>query len=298
MIEPVDIKKYGISQVFNDICCRQSYAKFGMIGHNGTDIKTPCGTAVVAAFNGTVYSGFEANGYGNYIFIRDDAGNEAVYGHLSRIDVRSGRVSEGQQIGLSGTTGNSSGCHLHFGYRPAGYNRNNGFLGYVNPVFGQQNNSQPAKKGAEVMWQGEDAFARANDMHLKLRGRTLDRAIFNQLVANGTGWLKYVEILSDDPEANEWQRNAQVGQVARRDNWEGQINSLLAQLKQAQNLVNEMNERLVKSENTTKALTEKVEKLNAKVTELDSPDKIVVTRSFWDNLFSKIKDFFERGNNE
>ena len=116
-----------VTQIFNDSCCRASYAKFGMQGHNGIDYGLPCGTPVIAAFNGTIYSGFEANGYGNYIFLRDDQGNEAVYGHLSRIQVGSGRVSEGQQIGLSGTTGNSTGCHLHFGYRPIGYNRNNGF---------------------------------------------------------------------------------------------------------------------------------------------------------------------------
>lgn len=126
---------YQITQTFDDACCRASYAKFGMQGHNGIDYGLPCRTPVVAAFDGTIYSGNEPGGYGNYIFLRDAAGNEAVYGHLSQIQVGSGKVVEGQQIGLSGTTGNSSGCHLHFGYRPIGYNRSNGFLGYINPTF-------------------------------------------------------------------------------------------------------------------------------------------------------------------
>jgi hypothetical protein len=125
---------YPTTQTFNDPCCRAAYAQFGMIGHNGIDYGLPTGTPVVAVEAGTIRSGFEANGYGRFIFLTNDTGTQFVYGHLSVIQVASGRVSAGQQIGLSGNTGNSSGPHLHFGIRPPNSNNNNGFLGYVDPL--------------------------------------------------------------------------------------------------------------------------------------------------------------------
>lgn len=130
---------YPINQKFNDPCCRQTYVNaFGWVGHNGIDYGLPTNTPLVAAVSGKVFRGFEANGYGNYIFITGE-GYETAYGHLNRIDVAMGiTVSAGQQIGLSGNTGFSSGPHLHYGVRPIAYNRNNGFGGYVDPqpLFG------------------------------------------------------------------------------------------------------------------------------------------------------------------
>lgn len=123
---------FPTTQTFSDPCCRASYAKFGWIGHNGYDYGLPTGTPVVAANSGTIYSAFDS-GAGNYIFV-SQPNLETVYMHLSRRDVTTGQtVSEGQQIGLSGNTGNSTGPHLHFGTRPIPYNRNNGFEGYVDP---------------------------------------------------------------------------------------------------------------------------------------------------------------------
>lgn len=124
---------YPINQSFNDSCCRASYSQYGMNGHNGIDYGLPCGTPVLAATSGSIYVGYESNGYGNYIFITASDGSQTVYGHLSKIQA-SGQVSEGQQIALSGNTGNSTGCHLHFGYRPKNYDKNNGFLGYIDPA--------------------------------------------------------------------------------------------------------------------------------------------------------------------
>lgn len=124
---------YGITQKFNDACCRQAYAKFGMIGHNGIDYGLPCGTPVVAPISGNISYFWDPGGYGNAVFIRGE-GVEVVLAHLSSVSRKSGNVSEGEQIGISGTTGNSTGCHLHFGVRPyPGYNSGNGFYGYVDP---------------------------------------------------------------------------------------------------------------------------------------------------------------------
>lgn len=144
---------YPTTQGFNDSCCRASYAKFGMQGHNGIDYGLPTGTKVVAAHNGTVYVGTEPGGYGNYIFITGD-GYESVYGHLQKPLVSTGqRVTEGQEIALSNNTGNSSGPHLHFGVRPIGYNRNNGFLGYIDPLplFNVQGGSMATKVTKETL---------------------------------------------------------------------------------------------------------------------------------------------------
>lgn len=124
---------YGVTQGFNDACCRASYAKFGMSGHNGIDYGLPCGTPVVAPISGTISYFNDPGGYGNAVFIRGE-GVEVVLGHLSSVSRKSGNVSEGEQIGNSGTTGNSTGCHLHFGVRNyPSYDRNNGFYGYSNP---------------------------------------------------------------------------------------------------------------------------------------------------------------------
>jgi murein DD-endopeptidase MepM/ murein hydrolase activator NlpD len=85
--------------------------------HSGIDFGLPCGTPVYAAAAGTVISAGWAGGYGNRVVIAHGyvgGGDLATtYNHLSSISAR-GRVSRGQLIGLSGTTGLSTGCHLHF----------------------------------------------------------------------------------------------------------------------------------------------------------------------------------------
>jgi murein DD-endopeptidase MepM/ murein hydrolase activator NlpD len=86
--------------------------------HAGTDFGAPCGTPVRAAAGGTIVRAGWAGGYGNQVVIdhgvvsgRDLASS---YNHLTRFVVRSGRVRRGQLIAYSGTTGLSTGCHLHF----------------------------------------------------------------------------------------------------------------------------------------------------------------------------------------
>ena len=85
--------------------------------HTGTDFGIPCGTPVYAAADGQVISAGWAGGYGNRIVIDhgwvDGVELATTYNHLSRI-VRHGRVSRGELIAYSGTTGLSTGCHLHF----------------------------------------------------------------------------------------------------------------------------------------------------------------------------------------
>ncbi len=84
-------------------------------GHPGIDIATPTGTPVRAASNGVVSFAGWYYGYGNYVCVTRDAGFRTCYGHLSYIYVHRGyKVNGGQTLGMSGSTGNSTGPHLHF----------------------------------------------------------------------------------------------------------------------------------------------------------------------------------------
>lgn len=74
-------------------------------------------------------------------------------------------------------------------------------------------------------------YARWEKLGRQIRRRSLTRQEFRDS-AVGRTWLQAVEILSDDEEANEAAKDQEVGFVARRDNWEGQIYGLIAELKQ------------------------------------------------------------------
>jgi murein DD-endopeptidase MepM/ murein hydrolase activator NlpD len=89
--------------------------------HQGLDIAAPTGTTVTAAAAGTVIMAQWYGGYGNYILIDHGGGYSTGYGHLSAIYVSNGQsVSRGQAIGAVGSTGQSTGPHLHFEIRIAG----------------------------------------------------------------------------------------------------------------------------------------------------------------------------------
>jgi murein DD-endopeptidase MepM/ murein hydrolase activator NlpD len=86
--------------------------------HSGQDIAAPWGTGVVAAATGTVAFAGTQSGYGQIVIVDHGNGMSTRYGHLSRIEVELGQqVMRGTQLGSVGSTGRSTGPHLHYEVR-------------------------------------------------------------------------------------------------------------------------------------------------------------------------------------
>ena len=89
--------------------------------HNGIDIPGPIGTPIYATADGTVGRAQRLGGYGNYVEIEHGNAMQTRYGHLSAIAVSSGqRIRRGDILGYMGSTGRSTGSHLHYEVRIAG----------------------------------------------------------------------------------------------------------------------------------------------------------------------------------
>ncbi len=123
-------KRPKISQRFGNsyggVYERLGYA----MGHPGIDLAIPIGTPIFSSLRGSVKLTPKGKGYGVGCYIRGN-GLEVLVNHLSEIYVKDGeRVKEGDIIGLSGNTGNSSGPHLHLGFRKyfKGQQYNEGWL--------------------------------------------------------------------------------------------------------------------------------------------------------------------------
>ena len=97
---------------------RNPFGGRGFEYHEGQDIDASYGTPVMVAASGTVTIAGRQRGYGNVIYVDHGAGLSTRYGHLSEIDVKIGQtVTRGQTIGLVGSTGRSTGPHLHYEVR-------------------------------------------------------------------------------------------------------------------------------------------------------------------------------------
>ncbi len=87
----------------------------GLRSHRGVDVAAPAGTPVRAARSGVVRFAGEQSGYGKVLILDHGSGVETLYAHCASLAVESGeRVLEGQQMGTVGSTGRSTGPHLHF----------------------------------------------------------------------------------------------------------------------------------------------------------------------------------------
>jgi murein DD-endopeptidase MepM/ murein hydrolase activator NlpD len=97
---------------------RASGASWSSGYHTGSDFQAATGTSVRSIGPGTVVSAGWSGSYGNEVVIQHSDGMYSQYAHLSSLEVSAGQtVTGGQQVGLSGSTGNSTGPHLHFEVR-------------------------------------------------------------------------------------------------------------------------------------------------------------------------------------
>lgn len=114
-VNPID----GELSVSSEFGPRNSPTSGASEVHSGIDLPKPTGTPIRAVKGGTVnVSKADPSGYGEWIEIRHDDGTSTRYAHMSKRDVSQGaKVQQGQVIGQVGSTGNSTGPHLHFEYR-------------------------------------------------------------------------------------------------------------------------------------------------------------------------------------
>lgn len=127
------LSEWAITQYFGENAA--AYKDFGLWGHNGVDfglVYEP-----VAAVEGGLVAevGHDPEGYGDYVKTEGADGSCWLYGHAEAIYVEQGQVvAAGAALLTSGTSGNSSGPHLHLGHRSPGYDRGDGMLGYDDPL--------------------------------------------------------------------------------------------------------------------------------------------------------------------
>lgn len=115
---PLPAKYATYSRITSYFGHREQPTAGASTNHGAIDIGIPLGTPVYAAELGTVIVANWYGGYGNFVMIKHDNGLYTAYGHLSGYNVNAGqRVSRGQQIATSGSTGISTGPHLHFEVR-------------------------------------------------------------------------------------------------------------------------------------------------------------------------------------
>ena len=117
----LDVSEY-VSPVPGYVTSNYGYRARFRRNHYGTDLKLQTGDTVRAAFSGKVrLTKYEGRGYGYYVVMRHPNGMETVYGHLSRFLVKPNQVVKaGDPIALGGSTGRSTGPHLHFETRYMG----------------------------------------------------------------------------------------------------------------------------------------------------------------------------------
>jgi len=125
--------------------------------HHGVDLVAAAGTPVMAAARGVVIWRGNKLGYGNCIVIRHGTHLSTIYGHLSHIGVDTGQsVSKGEVIGLSGSTGFSTGPHLHFEVRKDGTPVNP--LPLLTPSVSVRSSDQCYASGGELWNQYRDIY--------------------------------------------------------------------------------------------------------------------------------------------
>lgn len=175
-----------------------AYAPFGLPGHDGVDIKAPRGSKIFAVAPGLVERVQATEGdsaYGIHVRVAHADGYETIYGHLGQTLVREGnRVQAGTLLGLAGSSGNSSGPHLHLGLKRYGQSSGNwpfnltDPMPFLLPLLSWEEPAGPYTEGwvfiAAVTMLGGMAQVNTGDAHLR-EGPAADAEVID-LIPAGT----------------------------------------------------------------------------------------------------------------
>ncbi len=126
--------------------------------HTGVDYAAPTGTPVIAVADGIVSESSYQGAYGNMVVVQHNARQSTVYAHLSRMNVKRGQaIKQGDIIGAVGTTGQSTGPHLHFEFRIGGR--------HVDPLtLAQQGSAEPISAAVRPQFNQRAQVARSQLM--------------------------------------------------------------------------------------------------------------------------------------
>lgn len=217
------VKKIFITQKFG--ANPSSYSKFGLKGHNGIDYRAflPNGercheggkSEVFAPHDGKIIENtLDAKGYGWYVKI-ENTKEGSVLGHFSaHSPCKIGTmVKEGQLIGYQGTTGNSTGIHLHWGYYKIPRDRANGYAGFINQegLYKPFNQSMPENTQADKI--------------------EIEKKLFEELVSKATKYDNFKNMGFDNPETVKVQLDTKDKDIASLQDQNTRLNNQLAQVK-------------------------------------------------------------------
>ncbi|MCE2858030.1 MAG: M23 family metallopeptidase [Comamonadaceae bacterium] len=126
--------------------------------HTGVDYAAPTGTPVMSVADGVVTESSYQGAYGNMVVVQHNARQSTVYAHLSRMNVRKGQsIKQGETIGAVGSTGLSTGPHLHFEFRINGR--------HVDPLtLAQQGSAEPISDAVRPQFNQRAQYARSQLM--------------------------------------------------------------------------------------------------------------------------------------
>ncbi|MGI6108992.1 MAG: murein hydrolase activator EnvC family protein [Eubacteriaceae bacterium] len=133
---PIDASASNAFLITSLMGTRESPGGVGSTDHGGTDIAAEYGAKIVAAQSGEVVQAGTYGGYGNCVTINTTDGYVTMYGHMSAIAASVGQtVNAGDVIGYEGSTGWSTGAHLHFEVRDGAGNKLNGLQFYGSDIL-------------------------------------------------------------------------------------------------------------------------------------------------------------------
>lgn len=265
------VKKIYITQEFG--VNEDAYSIYGLRGHNGIDFRAflPDGTRcysggkseIFAPHDGKVLENrYDSAGYGNYVKIENDK-EGSVLAHFSSLStLKIGEcVKEGQLIAYQGSTGNSTGIHLHWGYYQLPRNRDNGYNGFINQegLYGPNGGNNMA-----VMYKGLDL---TNQESMKVAVDVWDEVINKQLYIKKQDLIDKVGV--GDIEGI-------LTKLSGKDSWiktlGDQLGTAQAEVKNKIEIISRRDAELLVARNDVKALLDRVEE-EAKTIEQLGKDK-------------------------